>query len=207
MRRASPRHTPSPKRLEAIPRLRNRRRNDRADVSQPQRQVTTYGSRSAIGSQPPGAKVARGLAGRDRDEATGSGRKGVQRLHRGVERPRTQQDVRRPCDQDALAGPSVSKPVRHLEEKLSERGASLDLHDPWAAHRARYAEDPCPATIVGDHGRKRSEGRDGADHGGLSPQPQFGRRKRCRLRRRSLALDGPEEHLFLLPPRTPEAPA
>jgi len=30
MRRASPRHTPSPKRLEAIPRLRNRRRNDRA---------------------------------------------------------------------------------------------------------------------------------------------------------------------------------
>src|SRR6266542_4260193 len=30
MRRASPRHTPSLKRLEAIPRLRNRRRNDRA---------------------------------------------------------------------------------------------------------------------------------------------------------------------------------
>ncbi len=84
MRRASPRHTPSFKRLEAIPRLRNRRRNDRAadPLAYSVAQMTT-GALPSDQLLPapflerdsfPRVLITESAAKRDHDQNTGSGR-------------------------------------------------------------------------------------------------------------------------------------
>src|SRR2546428_13850520 len=93
----------------------------------------------------------------------------------------------------------VPRPCRRDEDKLGERDAPRDLHDPRTVYRTRHTEEPgraltltgTPTTARGDHRRKGGESLDVADHGRLPPKPRFvrTRRPRRRPRRRSLALD------------------
>src|SRR5712692_625524 len=84
----------------------------------------------------------------DRDDATDSRREGVQGLQRSVERVRAQHDARRARDPHAFETAPVSKPCRHVEDKLAERDAARDLHDPRTVYRTRHTEEPSRALTL-----------------------------------------------------------
>src|SRR5207249_11372870 len=124
----------------------------------------------------------------DRDDATGSRREGVQGPQRDVERVRAQHDGRRSRHPHAFETAPVSKPRRHVEDKLAERDAARDLYDSRTVYGTRHTEEPgraltctgMPTTARGDHRKNRGESLDVADHGRLPPEPRFVRTQRSR---------------------------
>src|SRR2546430_13432928 len=142
------------------------------------------------------------VTGAARDDAPSSGRQG---LREASKRLRGQHATGRSRRQHSLERASVSKSGGDFEEKLAERDVALDLHDPRTVHWTRNSEDPgrTPAligtspTVPGEHRRNRGEGLNVADHGRLPPEPPFGRKRKLRPRRRSLALDRRQERALL----------
>src|SRR5438132_695408 len=150
----------------------------------------------------------------DRDDATGARREGAQGLQRDVERVRAQHDAQRSRHPHAFETAPVSKPRRHVEDKLAERDAARDLHDPRTVYRTRHTDEPRRAltltgtttTARGDQRRKGGESLDVADRGWLPPEPRFVRTQRSRPRRRALALDRQEERPLLSPDKPTSPP-
>src|SRR3989442_13678607 len=125
--------------------------------------------------RPPVLAPARGVPAGDGYAPAGSRREGVQGLQRSVERVRAQHSARRARHPHAFETAPVSKPCRHVEDKLAERDAARDLHDPRTVYRTRHTEEPgraltltgTPTTARGDHRRKGGESLDVADNGRL----------------------------------------
>src|SRR5262249_40236425 len=140
-----------------------------------------------------------------RNDTPSSGREDIQDLQGGIKRLGGQLDVGRPRDHDPLERASVLKPSGSFKEKVAERDVALDLHDPRTIHWTRNTEEPghapiltaTSATVPGDHWRNRGEGLDVAHHGPLPPESRFGRKRRLRPRRGSLALDRRQKRALL----------